>query len=76
MKVNVQAADLRSKLFDLINEFKSLQMRCWSLGKKGREAADQIDGVACHLASIHESLPDIFTDAHRDEKDQAFAITS
>lgn len=74
-KLNQKAFDLRSQLFSLVNEFKTLQQQALTEGSEAAfEASGQIDQTACALAEIYESLPDVFIDAARDTKDQGFAM--
>ena len=64
-KLNVKAAELRSKLFELVNEFKDLQLAFHALpGEAAEEAAGQVDAVACELAGIHDRLPPVFVEAY------------
>ena len=69
---NQTAARLRSQLFALTNEFKSLQMSALAAGQC--ELSGQIDLTACRLARVYEDLPDLFVDAFRDPKDQEFSV--
>lgn len=71
MKTNVKAWDLKTKLFDLINEFKDLAATCGA-GDNEIEAHGQIDATACQLAEIYQGLPPVFTDAAKDDQHQEF----
>jgi hypothetical protein len=57
-QLHVKAFDLRTKLFNLTNEIKALQLAATS-----DEDRDQLDGVACQLAAIHSDLPFVFVAA-------------
>ena len=70
MKVNIKAAELRTKLFDLVNAFKDLSIQAHNESKW--DAYQEIDDAACKLAGIYEKLPDVFTDAYQDAKDQRY----
>ena len=72
MKLNLKAADLRRKLFELTNEFKALSLAVHNT--EDIEASLEIDQAACDLARIYESLPDVFIDGYRDAKDQSHRV--
>ena len=75
MTANAKALGLRRKLFDLVAEYKTFQQECWAASDENAvKAHDQADQAACQLAGVYESLPDLFTDAARDEKDQSFGF--
>lgn len=82
-----RAWNLKAKLFALVNEFKDLQLAIVAAYPDADapafdryvEAAGQVDGVACELATTyglltHNDRRDLFTDAARDEKDQSYAF--
>lgn len=77
MNANDKAMQLRRKLFDLVNEFKDLNLPTrdgtGELDSRA-EGSSQIDDAACKLATVYESLGPIFTDTARDPKDQQFAV--
>lgn len=82
MIVNQQAAALRTKLFELINEYKTLQLAVCSQplevfgGVDGSvEARSQIGAAAIDLTAVYESLGEIFTDAYAQQDMQRFAVT-
>jgi len=68
--INVKAAELRTKLWTMANEFKLLAQTAGG----SDEAQQQIDEVGCRLADIYENLGDVFIDAHRDAACQEYAI--
>ena len=77
MKINEKSIELRSKLFNLIREFGDLQFavqgsRSVEIDTK-LDAISQLDVARCGLAKVYESLGDLFIDAARDVKDQAFS---
>ncbi len=86
MQANERAWQLRSKLFDLIGEFRGLhaaicdaEIPCDTPGSdfesrflSAYEACSQVDAAACELARLHDALPDLFIDAARDPKSQNF----
>lgn len=77
MKINEKTIELRSKLFNLIREFGDLQFavqgsRAVEIDTK-LDAISQLDAARGGLASVYESLGDLFIDAARDVKDQAFS---
>lgn len=63
-KIHVRAFGLRTKLFDLVNEIKALQMEAHSSGLDGDHG--ELDQAACKLASIYDELPDVFVAAVRE----------
>lgn len=79
---NGRAWELRTKLFELVNEFKTLQMQIHAQGATDdvQGAYGQVDAVGCELASIHDKIAenspkyDLFTDAAQDKKDQNYAF--
>jgi hypothetical protein len=66
-QLNDAAFALRTKLFNLINEFRDLQSAASNAGSETNQApwdtADQIDTAACRLAEVHLSLGHKFTEA-------------
>ena len=68
---DVEAFELRRKLFNLMNEFKSLQARAWCNQEIDvdvrAEMASQLDKASCELATVYNGLDDLFIDATRDE---------
>ena len=72
--LNDRAANLKSKLWSLVNEFKDLQTAATVVGQ--HDAASDLDSAACKLASVYVGLSqsDLFIDAHRDPKDQSYAV--
>lgn len=69
MRINEKAAALRTKLHNLTNDFKDLSL---AIRAAGLDDEGQADLAACALATVHQNLGDLFIDAYRDEKDQAF----
>lgn len=82
-KANDRAFELRSELFALVDKFKRFSQAIHATFEPGAddatfdarcEAESQADRIACELAGLHLDLPDLFIDATRDPKDQAFAF--
>lgn len=82
MTANARAFDLRSNLSALVGEFKDLQLAIWAALPDAAdpafdryvEASGQADSAACALARVYDALPDLFTDAARDDKDQSYRL--
>lgn len=75
MVLNQKAYELRSKLFNLINEYKALQLRAHvDSPVKNMDAVGQIDSAACRLAEVYESLGELFIDVAYQEDMQSFAV--
>lgn len=83
MQANTRAFELRSKLFEMIDEFKQFGQAIHATFKPAAddatfgarcEADSQADEAACALARIYEALPDLFVDAARDPQDQGFTF--
>lgn len=75
LKANLQADELRSRLFSLIRDFRDLQIKLnRTPGDAAYEAHGQVDIAAGRLAEVYDGLLDFFIDAHRDDKNQHFAI--
>lgn len=81
--LNLEAFELRTKLFNLIGEFKALAHRAHLHGGNGHNAHDQIDPVACNLAGIYEGLAStasgecgsVFTDVLQDDGEMNFGFS-
>jgi len=54
MKLNVKAANLATKLFELVAEFKALSAAAWSTGDV--DTSIELDAVACSLADTYVRL--------------------
>jgi len=78
MNANIKAAELKTRLFNLIAEYKTLQLAV-NVAEADfdakLEAGQQIDATAAALANVYENLGDLFHDAARDPKDQSFAFS-
>lgn len=76
MKLNVKAADLKRKLFGLINEVKDLALAAHNVPgvDAAVDAREQLDDVACKLASVYEDLPALFVDAYCDTEEYAIEV--
>ncbi len=77
VKMNLKASEIRSQLFNLIGEVTSLQLKAHnSTGPEQErdEAVAMLNKLGCELAAIHDKLPDLFVDAHRDTNDQTFGF--
>ena len=72
--LNQRAFQLRTKLFELTNEFKTLESLIGYCEASPEERAKLQANcqVGCQLAAIYEDLPDLFVDAASDEKDQSY----
>lgn len=72
MNLNVKAAEIRGKLFDLVNEIKDLRL---AVDKAGLiEESLDLDSLATALANEYLRLPDLFTDSLRDRQDQTYRV--
>lgn len=76
MSANQRAWELRRKLWELIDEYRALQM---SINKSGftddiSEAHSQVDQAACALASVHSQLGDVFVDVAQDKQSYGFDL--
>ncbi len=75
MKLNAKAFELRTKLAQLIAEFKALESAAHAQGgETTRDGRDQLDTAACALSRIYWDLGDVFTDVGRDTADQSFGM--
>jgi hypothetical protein len=63
-QIHIRAFELRTKLFNLVNEIKALQLEAHNAGLDDDHG--DLDQVACKLATIHDELPDAFIAATRE----------
>lgn len=75
--LNLEAWKLRTKIFDLANEIKSLDLLTVRNNRSvsTARAAIEIGSVGAAIARIYEFLPDVFIDAARDPQDQSFRVS-
>jgi dihydrodipicolinate reductase len=81
MVLNIEADAIRTKLFDLINEIKQLELRAAN-SEEGSvelrsEASQQLDAAGCQLAAVYNRIRedfDVFIDASRDDQSFKFHV--
>lgn len=73
-KLNVMAANLSQEMSDLLYKFKQFQLVHANLSQLPVEERTDLGEIVQNFEKVYKSLPDLFVDAHRDEKDQSYAI--
>lgn len=83
MTASQRAAELVSRVFGLLSDFKAYQLQIAAAGASVEtkyEAASQADAAACSLAALYNRMSgpaaewDLFTDAHRDQPEYGFNL--
>lgn len=73
-KLNVMAANLSQEMSSLLYRFKQFQMVHANLPQLPVDERTELQELVQNFEKVYKSLPDLFVDAHRDEKDQSYAI--
>lgn len=73
-KLNVMAANLGREMSDLLAKFQQFQVVHANLSQLPIEERNELSEIVQNFANVYKSLPDLFVDAHRDDKDQSYAI--